>query len=287
MKKALHLYLKTKNAEDFIGKKDILKIAKDYILENGTEIDEKFLKTIEMVHDLIMDEHVPNYLKEDLLGYLQDLEEILQAHEDGHSDDDFDNIGFDLGESEEKPSEVKKSFLFKSKTMPEDQAKELQKTPFRPHYENVETKKLADGVYLHHSSKKTSMGNTSYLYHISFSENPKDLNSHIAQGSLLHFEQDKHPYPSVSSVKVKQGMEGRGIGKLLYHAMIKHHGGIMGDTVQSEADQRVWHSLGKNPNFDVKYAPEGNSDHNEGRHVLKVRKDFELEIPKSLIHKEE
>lgn len=284
MKKALNLYLKTKNSKDFLGKKDILNIAKDLILEHGTKIDEEFLKIIESVHDLILSEHVPNYLKEDLFGYLQDLEEIIGVDLET-SDNDFDNIGFDL--PLDTKEDINKSLLFKATTMPEEQAKELQQAPFRPHYENVETKKLADGVYLHFSSKKTSMGNTSYLYHISTSEDPKDLKSHVAQGSLLHFEQDKHPYPSVSSVKVKSGMEGKGIGKFLYYAMIKHHGGIMGDTVQSEADQRVWHSLSKDQNLEVKFAPHGNADHNEGRNVLKVKKNFNLEIPKKLLNQKE
>ena len=53
----------------------------------------------------------------------------------------------------------------------------------------------------------------------------------------------------------------------------------MSDTVMSEADQRVWKSLGKHPSFDIKWAPEGNADHHEGRHVLKVKSGFEPEIP--------
>jgi len=294
-KQALDLYLKTKKAKNFPGKSEITDLAKDKILEDAPEINKEFLSHAEKLHELILDQHIPEHLREHLLEHLQDIEEILGAHEDlPHEDNDYDNTGYDAGglsgddkDPDEKTPEMQKSFLFKATTMPEEQAQDLQKAPFRPHYEGIESKELAPGLFMHSSKKKTAMGNMSILHHISSSEDPHDKNSQLAQGSLLHFEGDKHEFPSISSVKTKPGLEGKGLGKLLYQSMIKQHGGIMSDTVMSEADQRVWKSLGKHPAFDIKHAPEGNADHTEGRHVLKVKQDFEPEIPNFFVKPQE
>lgn len=133
-------------------------------------------------------------------------------------------------------------------------AQNMMPTPIERHQPVIESRQLGGGLW-HHVARSGSPVTPDMRHHtISRSSDPHDRHSVV--GSLLGDNYDpgfadpgRHPFRDgkpvfqVGVTAVSPEVRGTGIGTLLYHSALQHHGRMVSDTHVSEAATKAWSRL--------------------------------------------